>query len=78
MNRVVRGITLSKDFRVKDMKRLMTMEDLRRQCGIDTVETAIGKRKLGYLGHLARYPEDRAERQSINRCYEKATLTTIC
>ncbi|CAK0895742.1 unnamed protein product [Prorocentrum cordatum] len=62
MNRVLRGVTLSEKYRIRDMKGKETMADLRAKVGAVTVETAIGKRKLGYLGHLARYDNDRLEK----------------
>ena len=53
MNRVLWGVTLSEKYRIRDMKGKETMADLRAKVGAVTVETAVGKRKLGYLGHLA-------------------------
>ena len=41
------------------------MQYLRLEVSIDTVETTIGRRKLGCLGHIEGYLEKRLERQLV-------------
>ena len=48
---------------MRDMKGHITMQDLRKRVGQNTVSTALDLRKLGYLGHMSRYAPDRLERQ---------------
>ncbi|CAK0849734.1 unnamed protein product, partial [Prorocentrum cordatum] len=61
--RCVRGLTLSEHFRIRDMKGRFTMADLRKRAGVPSIPRLLGKRKLGYLGHLARYPASRIEQR---------------
>ena len=42
-----------------------TAADLRLEAGIDAVPVQVLKRQFGYLGHLARYPNDRMEQQML-------------
>eukprot|EP00959_Pyramimonas_sp_CCMP1952_P415362 8703192-Pyramimonas_sp.AAC.1 len=39
------------------------MADLRKRAGVPSIPRLLGKRKLGYLGHLARYPASRIEQR---------------
>ena len=50
-----RGVCLSEQFKMRDMKGHITMQDLRKRVGQHTVSTALDLRKLGYLGHMGRY-----------------------
>ena len=63
LNRCLRGVCLSEQFKMRDMKGHITMQDLRKRVGQNTVSTALEMRKLGYLGHMGRYAPDRLERQ---------------
>ena len=63
LNRCLRGVCLSEQFKMRDMKGHITMQDLRKRVGQNTVSTALDLRKLGYLGHMGRYAPDRLERQ---------------
>lgn len=65
LNRCLRCNWLSVDFKLRDMKGVVTMQDVRVRVGQDTVATSLGQRKIGYIGHIARYPEDRLERQLV-------------
>lgn len=40
-----------------NMKGVRTMPDLRKECGWRPIEDMIVERQLGYLGHVARYPD---------------------
>ena len=63
LNRCLRGVCLFEQFKMRDMKGHITMQDLRKRVGQHTVSTALDLRKLGYLGHMGRYAPDRLERQ---------------
>ena len=63
LNRCLRGVCLSEQFKMRDVKGHITMQDLRKRVGQNTVSTALDLRKLGYLGHMGRYAPDRLERQ---------------
>ena len=43
----------------------VTMVDLRRRLGIPSVTVAIGVRQLRWLGHVARLPDERLEKQAL-------------
>ena len=43
----------------------LTMVDLWRKAGIPSVAMEIGRRQLRWLGHVARMPDDRLEKQSL-------------
>ena len=43
----------------------VTLADLRKKCGLLRVRRMIEYRQLQYLGHLARLPESRLERQFL-------------
>eukprot|EP00959_Pyramimonas_sp_CCMP1952_P329798 6905031-Pyramimonas_sp.AAC.1 len=45
------------------------MTDLRMACGLEDVGFQFIKRQLGYLSHLARYPEDRIEGSCWEWCW---------
>eukprot|EP00959_Pyramimonas_sp_CCMP1952_P436594 9142411-Pyramimonas_sp.AAC.1 len=47
------------------MEGACTSTDLRIEAGIDAVPVQVLKRQLGYLGHLARYPNDRLEQHKL-------------
>lgn len=63
VNRCVLGML---NVRLRDMHdRQLTIVNLWRQLGIPSVNTAIGVKQLSWLGHLARMPETRLERQAL-------------
>eukprot|EP00933_Yihiella_yeosuensis_P002752 TRINITY_DN10479_c0_g1_i1.p1 TRINITY_DN10479_c0_g1~~TRINITY_DN10479_c0_g1_i1.p1 ORF type:complete len:570 (-),score=56.05 TRINITY_DN10479_c0_g1_i1:71-1555(-) len=66
MNRVVRGVCLSKGDGIREMKGRSNMADLRAKCGVELVETMIKRRQLLYIGHVARMPADRWERRVLH------------
>ena len=65
LNRCLRGVCLSEQFKTQDMKGHITMQDLRKRVGQRTVATALDLRKLGSLDHVGRYAPDRLERHLV-------------
>ena len=63
VNNCIFGILNVKRKDVHDNKQ--TMVDLWRKTGIPSVAVEIGSRQLRWLGHLARMPDDRLEKQSL-------------
>ena len=59
LNTVARGIT---GRRLRDMQGQLTMADVRREAGLDSISTYISVGQLRYLGHIARLPSDRLEK----------------
>ncbi|CAK0906058.1 unnamed protein product, partial [Prorocentrum cordatum] len=66
LNRAIRGITFDRRRGgTRAMEGVCTSTDLRIEAGIDAVPVQVLKRQLGYLGHLARYPNDRLEQHTL-------------
>ena len=61
MNRVVRALGLSKDYKTMEMKGVLRQTNLRLRTGLDSVKTRIVDRTLGFLGHMARRGGERLE-----------------
>ena len=59
LNTVARGIT---GRRLREMEGELTMADVRREAGLDSISTYISVGQLRYLGHIARLPPDCLER----------------
>ena len=47
LNRCLRGVCLSEQFKMRDMKGYITMQDLRKRVGQNTVSTALDLREIG-------------------------------
>ena len=60
---VARGITGQ---RIKDMEGSCTMKDVRRRANLESIATYVGVGQLNYLGHIARLPSDRLEKQMLS------------
>ena len=43
----------------------LTLSDLRQSLHMPTIQTMIGKRKIDFLGHLARKPPESLERKVL-------------
>ena len=67
MNRVVRGICLSKRFGLRSMKGTKFVAGLQAECGFELMEITIKKEQLLYSGHVARMPTTRLEKLLLNR-----------
>ena len=63
VNNCIFGILNVKRKDMHDNKQ--TMVDLWRKAGIPSVAVEIGSRQIRWLGHLARMPDDRLEKQSL-------------
>ena len=59
---VARGITGQ---RIRDMEGSCTISDVRRRANLESISTYIGVGQLNYLGHIARLPADRLEKQML-------------
>lgn len=65
VDRVIRGICLSKSRTFQDMRGSCDMADLRAEARIELISTTIKQRQLLYLGHIARMPPERWERRML-------------
>ena len=49
-----------------NMEGNMTMEDMRAKFGLITIDEMIRRRKLNYVGHVGRYPDERIAKTMLN------------
>lgn len=56
---------LCKQRRIKMHDEQKTLADLRASLDLETIRVMIGKRQLGFLGHVARMPPERLERRAL-------------
>ena len=74
INRVIRGaVWRPSRGGTRDMEGKLFQTDLRLSLGLDDVETMIIQRQLGYLGHLARYNDQRIEKLIFGCAVEESS-----
>ena len=59
-------LVVSRGKRIKDMEGSCTMKDVRRRANLKSIATYVGVGQLNYLGHIARLPSDRLEKQMLS------------
>lgn len=62
-NKITFGLTRQRRKTMQDQK--LTLSDLRQSLHMPTIQTMIGKRKIDFLGHLARKPPESLERKVL-------------
>lgn len=62
-NKITFGLTRQRRKTMQDKK--LTLSDLRQSLHMPTIQTMIGKRKIDFLGHLARKPPESLERKIL-------------
>ena len=66
IDRIIHGITYRKSRGgTRAMLGKRTSADLRAEAGIAAIMVQVKRRQYQYIGHLARYPQDRLERQML-------------
>mmetsp|Transcript_102993 Transcript_102993/g.296578 ORF Transcript_102993/g.296578 Transcript_102993/m.296578 type:complete len:1838 (+) Transcript_102993:1524-7037(+) len=63
MNKVVMGLSGQRRREMHDDQ--LTLQDLRRRFGLDLVSTTLAWHQQRFIGHLARLPPERLERQAL-------------